>query len=290
MRSQALRLSLPALLTASLIWLSPSAWAADPFRTASEARTIGPQTELAFQALFQQGNYPQAERYLESALRSGELSDPLTFSLLAAMAYLKGDWNGFRGYTSQTQQVAVQLTPRDPLRGNLYQAVAAVMEATYDVSDAGNGLVLGMPKALSKVQQMFRYLDRAAAVNPQDPELNLLKGYIDLLLASDLALVSPKQAIDRLQAYAAPPYLAQRGIAIAYRDLEQYPAALTAVDQALQSAPDNPELLLLKAQILRLQGQAQASAQVFDQALAKQGQLPEGLAQQIRRERSQLQL
>ena len=48
------------------LWVNPSL-AGDPFRN-SEPHQIGNQTEAAFKAIFQQGNYPAADRYLEQAI------------------------------------------------------------------------------------------------------------------------------------------------------------------------------------------------------------------------------
>ncbi|MGB3613565.1 MAG: tetratricopeptide repeat protein, partial [Elainellaceae cyanobacterium] len=92
------------------------------------------------------------------------------------------------------------------------------------------------------------------------------------------------EAVEKFSRYGAPDYLVNRGLAIAYRDLAQYDQAIAAVDQALQQAPDNPDLFYLKAQILRLQGDLEPSVQLFNRALRQQGQLPTSLADQIARE------
>lgn len=274
------------LASIAVVLSSGSAWAADPFRTGEKARPIGPLTAAAFQAVFQQGNYPQARQHLEQALRSPEVTEPLVYTLLAGLAFNQEDWPAFRHYASQTRGMGERLVAVDPLRGHLYHAVGYFLEASFDISSGGDGLILGLPKALLKVQQMFTALDKAAAVDPKDPELNLIKGYLDLALATELALLSPNQVIQRFQDYAAPAYLAHRGIAIAYRDLKQHDQALMAVDQALLAAPENPELLYLKAQILRSQGKKAESVNFFDRALARQKQLPASLVQQINRERN----
>lgn len=275
------------IASALLLLANFPARAADPFRIGKNTRPIGPETETAFNSIFKQGDYLAAKRHLEQALQSSaETNDPLTYSLLASLAFMERNWVSFSRYADQTQETAKRLTAKDPLRGNLYQAVGYFLEASFDVSPAGDGLVRGTPKALSKVQQMLKALDQAVAVDPHDPELNLVKGFMDLMLASDLALLSPAQAIQRLEDYAAPEYLAQRGIAIAYRDMKQPAKALNAVNKALQAAPENPELFYLKAQILHLQGKTSESVTLFDQALAKQNQLPPSLVQQITRERN----
>jgi predicted Zn-dependent protease len=127
---------------------------------------------------------------------------------------------------------------------------------------------------------VFENMDEAEKIDPNDPEFNLLKGYMDLILAVNLPFSNPQQAIDRLQKYAAPAYLAERGIALGYRDLDQADRALAAVDQALRGTPDNPELLYLKAQILAIQNKYPESLPFFRQALATPDRLfPNQLAQ-----------
>lgn len=154
------------------------------------------------------------------------------------------------------------------------------------------GTVKGAPQALSALRQVYEYLDKAEAVSSTDPELNLLRGYMDLLLAVNLPFSNPEQAIQRLEKFAGPKYLAYRGIAIAYRDLDQYPQALAAVDRAMQFTANNPELFYLKAQIQSEQGRKQnnklmlqEAVKNFDQAIAKKTQLPASLVKQIERER-----
>ncbi len=283
------QLASAAFLLTSL-WAGPS-FAKDPFRT-KNPREIGDNTEQAFKQIFQQGNYRVADRYLQKA----EPTEPLGYALKALRAY--SDWQGansqeqqakaqqFLSLATQTRESADQLKAKDPLRGNLYIAVGYFLEAAYSVGK--EGLVRGTPQALSKVQKAFQYLDKAEAIDGTDPELNLLRGNIDLMLAIgvNLPLSSPTEAMNRLQQYAAPDYVAYRSLAIGYRDLKQLDKALPAVNQALQAAPTNPELLYLKAQILRLQGKVKESIPLFEQALQRQDelQLPRPLAEQINRE------
>ncbi|MFM7367253.1 MAG: tetratricopeptide repeat protein, partial [Sphaerospermopsis kisseleviana] len=127
-----------------------------------------------------------------------------------------------------------------------------------------------------------------------DPELNLIKGYMNLMLAVNLPFISPDQAIEQLEQNAAPGYLVDRGIALAYRDLKKYPQALKYVDRALKNTSDNPEIYYLKAQILYLQGNKEKSQNVvkeaiayFEKALTKKSQLPASLVKQIESERNQ---
>lgn len=276
-----------ATLISLSLWAIPSL-AKDPFRN-SDARPIGETTEKAFRAFFEQGNYPAAEKHLKQA----DIGEPMTPAMKASLVYI--DWQGekdpqkkatlleeFRSYAEQTRTSAQAVSGKDPLRGNLYLAVSHFLSAGYAVLK--DGTVKGMPQGLGEVQQAFKYLDAAEKQSPNDPELNLIKGYIELLMAMNLPFSSPSQAINRLKQHAKPAYLADRGIALAYRDLNQPVKALEAVDRAIQATPDNPELYYLKAQILVKQGNNQGSIPFFERALQKQDQLPPALVRQISRE------
>jgi tetratricopeptide (TPR) repeat protein len=263
-------LALSLGVSAALLWASPAS--ADPFRT-SNPHQIGDKTEQAFKLLFEQGNYRQAAQVLQSA------EAPLAYAMKAALAYIDRDWDTMGQNARLTRESAEQLLARDPLRGNLYIAAGQFLEGAHTLSTEGT--VRATPAILGKLQQIFDSLGKAEKIDPQDPELNLLKGYMDLMLAVNLPFSNPNQAIERLETYAAPTYLAQRGIALGYRDLDQPEQALVAVDQAIQQTPNNPELLYLKAQILRKQDKGQESLRYFRQALTLQDQLPANLAYQI---------
>lgn len=253
-------------------WIGPAQ--ADPFRTANPHQ-VGDRTEAAFRALFEQGNYQEAEQLLQNA----ESNEPLAYAMKASLAYIDQDWAAMGENARLTRETAERLVQTDPLRGNLYIAAGLFLEGAHSISTEGT--VRATPGVLAKLQQVFRYLNEAEKIDPNDPELNLLKGYMDLMLAVNLPFANPQQAIDRLEDRAAPQYLAQRGIAIAYRDLNQPDQALAAVNAALQQTPNNPELLYLKAQILRKQNNGQESIRLFRQALAKKAQLPPNLVRQI---------
>jgi tetratricopeptide (TPR) repeat protein len=109
-----------------------------------------------------------------------------------------------------------------------------------------------------------------------------------------LPFANPDQAIERLEKNAAPQYLVDRGIALAYRDLKQYSQALDYADRALKTTSENPEIYYLKAQILQEKGKRENSKPLiqdaianFDKALTKKSQLPSSLVKQIERERNQ---
>ena len=269
------------------IWVSPSL-GADPFRT-TKPRNIGDKTEAAFLAIFQQGDYQTAERYLQQAL-STEPNEPLAYAMKASLAYMNQDWASLDTYSKKTLETAQKLMTSDPLRGNLYTAVGDFLEGTVILSREGT--LKGAPQALSLLRQVYDNLDKAEAISANDPELNLLKGYMDLMLAVNLPFANPEQAIERLQKNAAPRYLVDRGVAIAYRDLKQYNQALDYANRALKQTSDNPELYYLKAQILKEQAKKDANQQLmqeaisnFDKALAKKSQLPTNLVKQIEHER-----
>ncbi|NJM69685.1 MAG: tetratricopeptide repeat protein [Scytonema sp. RU_4_4] len=269
------------------IWANPS-WAADPFRM-KEPRNIGNKTEAAFKAIFQQGDYQAADRYLQEAL-SREPNEPLAYAMKASLAYTNKDWATLDTYSKKTSETAQNLISSDSLRGNLYAAVGLFLEGAVILQREGT--VKGAPQALSRLQQVYQHLDKAEAVSPNDPELNLLKGYMDLMIAVNLPFANPEQAIQKLEKNAAPQYLANRGIALAYRDLKQYSQALDYANRALKMTTDNPELYYLKAQILREKANKEKNSQLmqeaisnFDTALTKRSQLPRDLARQIERER-----
>lgn len=278
---------LGATAIALSLWATP-VLAKDPFRAANP-REIGDYTESAFKAIFERGDYKSASRYLQKA----ETNEPLSHALQASLAY--SDWQGekdpqrkqalanlFQVNAQQTRSAAERLMGSDPLRGNLYIAVSHFLDGAYILGTEGT--VRGTPKALSKLQTVFKHLDAAESISPQDPELNLIKGFMDLLLSINLPFSNPNDAITRLERYAGPRYLADRGLAIGYRDMNQQAKALEAVDRALQMTPDNPELLYLKGQILVRQGKNGDSIPFFEKALAKRDQLPRGLARQIEKE------
>ncbi|MBW4632581.1 MAG: hypothetical protein KME30_11995 [Iphinoe sp. HA4291-MV1] len=276
-----------AVTLALNVWANPS-WAADPFRT-REARNIGNKTEAAFKAIFQQGDYQAADRYLQEAL-STEPNEPLAHAMKASLAYTNKNWATLDTYSKKTLETAQNLISRDPLRGNLYTAVGLFLEGAVILQREGT--VKGAPQALSRLQLVYQHLDKAEAISPNDPELNLLKGYMDLMLAVNLPFSNPEQAIQKLEKNAAPQYLADRGIALAYRDLKQYSQALDFANRALKMTGDNPELYYLKAQILREKANKEKNSQLmqeainnFDTALNRKSQLPRDLARQIERER-----
>lgn len=262
--------------------------AADPFRTNNQHQ-IGDKTEAAFKAIFQDGNYQAAQRYLKQA-EATEPNEPLAYAMRASLAYsLDKNLTSFTTYGNKTLETAQRLIPSDPLRGNLYAGVGYFLQGASIL--ARDGTVKGTPEALSKLRLVYQHLDKAEAVSASDPEINLLRGYMDLMLAVNLPFSNPDQAIKRLEK-ANPTYLAERGLAIGYRDLKQYDKALESVNRALTITANNPELFYLKGQILAEHSKKQNDRTMlqeaianFDKAITKKAQLPANLTKQIERER-----
>lgn len=263
------------------MWATPG-MAGDPFRT-NNPRAIGANTEAAFNSIFKEGDYKGAKTHLTKA-ESTESTEPLAYAMQAALAFTNGDLEGLNRYATKTRETAQKILTTDPLRGNLYTAAGEFLAGAYEVKKQGSPV-----GALPKLQKVFQYLDEAKKVDPNDPELNLMSGYMDLMLAVNLPFSDPAQAINKLEKFGSPSYLAYRGIAVGYRDLKQYPKAMEFVDRALALTPNNPEVLYLKAQILRYQDKKPESLEFFKKALEKQAQLPKESVAQISFEQCRLQ-
>ncbi|MEM9218168.1 MAG: Sll0314/Alr1548 family TPR repeat-containing protein [Cyanobacteria bacterium P01_F01_bin.150] len=262
--------------------------AADPFRPAASASNIDEQTEQAFYEMFRDGDYQAARQRLAAS----NPSDPLAYAMSAAFSYLDNDLVTLNTRAEQTLTAARQLETSDPLRSHLYKAVGHFMEGAY-IFESETGLTK-IPKTLAKLNDVLSNMRAAERIDETDPELNLLKGFMDLQIAVALPRSNPEDAIRQLETYGAPDYLVNRGIAIAYRDLEQYNNALDYVNAAIEdtaiAAPsvNNPDLQYLRGQILRnqsddLEGEAsqvalKQSISNFKQAFNRRGQMPDELA------------
>jgi len=258
----------------TLLFASP-VLAQDPFRTGPDARAIGPALESAFEDFFRTGEFQKASQKLNKAQNENP-NEPLIYTLQAALAYQNGQRDTMLAKTQKTRDVAQSIESKDPGRSHLYQGIAQGLEgSSYYLKDG----LIGLPRALTYVNSMFSEIDRARQLAPNDPEVNLFVGYIDLLL---------NKYEDALQEFrkAGPPYLSYRGQALVYRDTKAYPQAQAMVDKALATAPQNPDLLYLKGQILALQNKPTEAVAFFDQALSLGKQLPESTKKQIRLERT----
>jgi tetratricopeptide (TPR) repeat protein len=277
-------LTLSCLVTVSFSGILP-AFAGDPFRISSQnPRNIGEKTEKAFNAVFKDGNYILAEQYIKEA-EITENYDPIVPALKGALAYLDKDWQTLHNYALKTIELAENIKKNDQVRGNLYLAVGNFLEGTY-IFKTDSPIA-----AIPKVQQVFSYMDKAHDADPNDPELNLIKGYMDLNLSLYLPFSSPDQAITKLQNNAAPNYLVYRGIAVAYRNLNNLDKALEFANRSLNLTPNNPEALYLKGQIIRKQGIDGNSVSLLQQALPyltqayeQKDQLPVMISSDLERE------
>ncbi len=274
------------LLSSCLILFSPlTSLAGDPFRQ-NNPRDIPTETESAFKTLFENGNYVEAKNYL-SSIKTAPKNDPLFPALIASIAYTEQDWKTLEIQAKNTIKIAKSIRNKDPLRSNLYLAVGHFLDGANEYKK--NGAVA----AIAKLQLVLNYFDKAEKIDSKDPELNLIKGYLNLLLAIHLPFSNPQQAINSLQTYASPQYLVNRGIAVAYRDLDNYNLALNFVNRAIESTPLNPELYYLRGQILKKQGRKEKNVKLlkealknFDIALTKVDQLPRKSTQKpLKRER-----
>ena len=269
--------------TGTIAFTSGSVLAQDPFRD-ENAREIGDHTEKAFKTVFLEGDYKAVEKELNLA-EIKEPHEPLAYAMKASLAYTEEDWENVKKYATKTLESAQKLQEKDPLRSNLYLAVGHFLDGAYIYKKKGGF------SAINKLQLVFKHFDAAEDIDANDPELNLIKGYIDLLLAVNLPFSSPEEAIARFETYAAPNYLVERGLAVAYRDLKQYDKALKYVERALDTAPDNPEHYYLKGQILRKMGKEEENLAVLEDALTnfavaldKSDQLPLFILKTLKRE------
>ncbi len=262
------------LVSIVLCYASP-ALAQDPFRTGPDARPIGPALESAFEDFFRTGKFQNAKQKLIKAQEENP-NEPLVYTLQASLAYLNGQRDKMLEMTQKTREVSESMEAKDATRAHLYRGIAQGLEgSSYYLKDG----LLGIPKALTYVSSMFLEIDKARQLTPDDPEVNLLVGYINTLL---------NKYDDALQEFrkAGPPYLSYRGQALVYRDTKDYPKAQAMVDKALAVAPQNPDLLYLKGQIFALQNKPTEAIAFFDQALEVGKQLPESTKKQIRIERT----
>ena len=254
------------------------ALAGDPFRS-RDPHDIGDRTEEAFEALFVEGHYPAANAAVQKAVQE-EPGEPLAHALDGALAYVYEDWERLQGAAAATEQAAQNLIETDPLRGNLYLAVGHALRGGFAISEGGDGPLQGGPEAFSRLQQAQAALNKANDIDAEDPELNLLRGFLDLLVAGNLPFLNLDGVIAQLQK-AEPNYLRHYGLAMANRFLNRPELALEEIEQAIAAAPENPHLIHFRGQVLVKLGKAgndlnqlQQAEQDFVAVLAKHEQLP----------------
>ncbi len=259
-------MSLAMLLCAS------SALAADPFRVGVKARPIGPSLQSAFEDFFRYGRYQSSSEKLTKA-EAENPNEPLVYTLQAATAYQNRQKEAFLTTLPKIRAASKRMATKDSARSHLYQGIAQGLEG-YFLKDS----VTDLPKTLTYASSMLLEIDKAHRLSPNDPEINLFVGFVNMVLSKH------DEALKNFQK-AGPPYLALRGQALVYRDTNDYANAQVAVDKAIAIAPQNPELLYLKAQILVKQKNPTEAVKFFDQALKLGTQLPESTIKQIKKER-----
>jgi tetratricopeptide (TPR) repeat protein len=195
------------------------------FPSVGKGKKQGSNVELAKEAMFRDGDYVKAKQYLDIALQS-EPKEPLAYAMSTLYPFSSGNYEKVKEYGEKTSKTAEQLMKTNPLRGNLYQGVGLGILGAYELKKS-NGGALG---ALSKLQKVFEYMDKAKKIDANNSELNLIKGYMDLLLAVNLPFSDTSDAIEQLK-NAEPKYLAWRGMYIGYRDLKEYDKASNAINK-----------------------------------------------------------
>jgi tetratricopeptide (TPR) repeat protein len=258
------------------------------FPPAGNRSKQGSDIERAKESMFRDGDYVKAKKYLEAALKT-EPNEPLTYAMNTLYPFGVGDYEKVKEYGEKTSKAAEKLMKTNPLRGNLYQGVGMAILAAYEMKKADGG-ALG---ALGKLQKVFEFMDKAKKIDANNSELNLIKGYMDLLLAVNVPFSDTNQAIEQLK-NAEPRYLALRGMYIGHRDLKEYDKAGVAIDAARKIAPNNPELTYYKAQLLAIRGreknnetELRESIRLFEAAYQQRDRLMLSTIAQILSERCQ---
>ena len=282
------------LASALLLTLGSAAplFAADPFRSSNPA--VGEKTGEAFELIFRDSDYRGAQALLDEAAQ-GEADEPLLHTLQALLYYraqennggAAADWSPLNRYASQTQSAAASLKSstdeQAKLRGNLYLAMAEFLNGAYAISE--NGPVRGMSSALGKLRGIYSSMRTARQIDKDDPELNLVQGFLDLITSIYLPLSDTQAAIRKLESVRETnpeaAYLADWAMATGYRAMKKNDKALEAIDRALAAQPDHAEMSYLKAQILASQGDRAAAASLFKIALQKSETMPDNLVAQI---------
>jgi tetratricopeptide (TPR) repeat protein len=264
-----------AVLPLAVVLCAHSALAVDPFRVGIKARPMGLSLESAFKDFFLYGKYQSSIPKLAKAQVENP-NEPLVYTLQAATAYQNQQNDKFLASLSKIRDASKAIAAKDSARSHLYQGVAQGLEG-YFLKDS----VTDLPKTLTYASSMLLEIDKAHQLSPNDPEINLFVGFINMVLGKN------DEALQNFQK-AGPPYLALRGQALVYRDTRDYGKAQIAVDKAISVAPQNPELLYLKAQILVLQKNPTEAMKYFDQALKLGKELPADTLKQINKERSSI--
>ncbi len=269
-----------SLLAVTLVSTASPAWARDPFRT-TKTRPIPTETATAFDTLFREGNFRGAIPQIERAIQAND-SEPLAHTMGALVAFFRQDMNAMRQAGQSVKQRAQALMSKDKLRGHLYLGIGDLVESAYLFKTEG---ISGVPRILPLVQNVLDEMKNAQKIDPTDPELNLLKGLIDIVISSVSSAIIPSTDVEaslaNLRQFSAPEYLKWGGIAVAYRDAKKTAQAMEAVDKALASAPNNPILSYFKGQIFWVKGNIPEARRHYLLTLSKSPQLPDQFVKDV---------
>ena len=256
--------SVLALAGVLAVGVALPSYGADPFRTAAQKprTSIGDKTTKAFELMFRQGNFPEAVKQIDLALASPQDNrDPLIYAMRASVGFVRENLEEMRQYGAEVRKQANALRRTDRIRFHLYTGVSDLIDAGYIFRTQG---ITSVGRVLPIVNRALDHIRTAQEIDPKDPEVNLIKGFMDILIASALPGSELDSALVSLRDYASPDYLRWRGIAMAYRDAKRNVEALDAINKAIDSASGrtnpppnqvgNPDLSYLKAQILRMNG------------------------------------
>jgi len=269
-----------SLLAVTLVSTASPAWAKDPFRS-TKARPIPTETATAFDTLFREGNFRGAIPQIERAIKAND-SEPLAHTMRALVEFFRQDMNAMRQAGQSVKQRAQALMSKDKLRGHIYLAIADLIESAYLFKTEG---ISGVPRILPLVQNVLDEMKNAQKIDPTDPELNLLKGLIDIVISSVSSAIIPSTDVEasltNLRQFSAPEYLKWGGIAVVYRDAKNTALAMEAVDKALASAPNNPVLNYFKGQIFWVKGNIPEARRYYLLTLSKSTQLPDQFVKDV---------
>ncbi|NJM57137.1 MAG: tetratricopeptide repeat protein [Synechococcales cyanobacterium RU_4_20] len=261
--------------------------AADPFR--SGASPMGAKTGEAFELIFKKSDYKAAQALLKQ-VETREASEPLMYTLQALLAFNNTDdknWSLISTYADQTETAAKGLSKKgdkpSQLRGNLYLAMADFLDGAYAITQ--DGPVRGMSAAFGKMRGIYGSMKKARTIDANDPELNLVQGFLDMMMAIYLPLSDSKAAIQKLESVRdtnlKAAYLANWALATGYRTMKDNDQALAAINAGLKDQPNHAEMNYLKAQILAAQGKRAEAQPLFTKALQASATMPDNLVAQI---------
>ncbi len=135
-----------------------------------------------------------------------------------------------------------------------------------DKLNAEAWLMLGVAsKALGRVDEALRALDKATALSPGDSFSQNEKG---LLLAQTGRYAEAVIAFEHALPGAPVPATVQLNLGVVYGLMGQYDAALQAFDRVLRADPRSAAVYIQRSAVLHLMGQHEAALHAAEQALS----------------------